>query len=114
MVTRWKTSKLHFLVINVLTCYMRHDNLNTRFFIRRREYHRLFNETTFLTHFQYINITLTFSEAAKAAGCFSPNYKTQVTLYWLNKLSNTTNLWYMYVYYIGINYMFRRLWPSSG
>ena len=35
-------------------------------------------------------------------------------LYWLNQLSNTTNLWQIYVYYIGIDYMFRRLWPSSG
>jgi len=36
------------------------------------------------------------------------------TLYWLNQLSNTTNLWDIYVYYIGINYMFWNLWPSSG
>jgi hypothetical protein len=41
-------------------------------------------------------------------------HKTSKELYWLNRLSNTTNLWYIYVYYIGINYMFRRLWPSSG
>jgi hypothetical protein len=33
---------------------------------------------------------------------------------WLNQLSNTTNLWWIDVYYIVINYMFRRLWPSSG
>ena len=33
---------------------------------------------------------------------------------WLNQLSNTTNLWQIYVYQIGINYMFRLLWPSSG
>ena len=32
---------------------------------------------------------------------------------WLNQLSNTTNLWWIDVYYIVINYMFRRLWPSS-
>ena len=32
----------------------------------------------------------------------------------LNQLSNTTNLWWIDVYYIVINYMFRRLWPSSG
>ena len=39
---------------------------------------------------------------------YTPNY------IWLNQLSNTTNLWQIYVYYIGINCMFRRLWPSSG
>ena len=33
---------------------------------------------------------------------------------WLNQLSNTTNLWWIDVYYIVINYMFQRLWPSSG
>ena len=33
---------------------------------------------------------------------------------WLNQLSNTTNLWWIDVNYIVINYMFRRLWPSSG
>ena len=33
---------------------------------------------------------------------------------WLNQLSNTTNLWWIDVYYLVINYMFRRLWPSSG
>ena len=33
---------------------------------------------------------------------------------WLNQLSNTTNLWWIDVYYIVINHMFRRLWPSSG
>jgi len=33
---------------------------------------------------------------------------------WVNQLSNTTNLWWIDVYYIVINYMFRRLWPSSG
>jgi len=33
---------------------------------------------------------------------------------WLNHLSNTTNLWWIDVYYLVINYMFRRLWPSSG
>ena len=33
---------------------------------------------------------------------------------WLNQLSNTTNLWWIDVYYIVINYMFRCLWPSSG
>ena len=33
---------------------------------------------------------------------------------WLNQLSNTTNLWWIDVYYIVIKYMFRRLWPSSG
>ena len=33
---------------------------------------------------------------------------------WLNQLSNTTNLWWIDAYYIVINYMFRRLWPSSG
>jgi len=35
---------------------------------------------------------------------------------WINQLSNTTIWWLdMYVvYYIGINYMFRLLWPSSG
>ena len=32
---------------------------------------------------------------------------------WLNQLSNTTNLWLIDVYYLVINYMFRRLWPSS-
>ena len=32
----------------------------------------------------------------------------------LNQLSNTINLWWIDVYYIVINYMFRRLWPSSG
>ena len=32
----------------------------------------------------------------------------------LNQFSNTTNLCYIYVYYIDINYMFRCLWPSSG
>ena len=32
---------------------------------------------------------------------------------WLNQLSNTTNLWWIDVYYLVINYMFRRLWPSS-
>ena len=30
------------------------------------------------------------------------------------QLSNTTNLWWIDVYYLVINYMFRRLWPSSG
>ena len=35
---------------------------------------------------------------------------------WINQLSNTTIWWLdIYaVYYIGINYMFRLLWPSSG
>jgi len=33
---------------------------------------------------------------------------------WLNQLLNTTNLWWIDVYYIVINYMFRRLWPFSG
>jgi len=33
---------------------------------------------------------------------------------WLNQLSNTTNLRWIDVYYLVINYMFRRLWPSSG
>jgi len=33
---------------------------------------------------------------------------------WLNQLSNTTNLWWIDIYYLVINYMFRRLWPSSG
>jgi len=33
---------------------------------------------------------------------------------WLNQLSNTTNLWWIDVYYLVINYMFRRFWPSSG
>ena len=33
---------------------------------------------------------------------------------WLNQLSNTTNLWWIDGYYLVINYMFRRLWPSSG
>ena len=33
---------------------------------------------------------------------------------WLNKLSNTTSLWWIDVYYLVFNYMFRRLWPSSG
>ena len=28
---------------------------------------------------------------------------------WLNQLSNTTNLWWIGVYYLVINYMFRRL-----
>ena len=42
------------------------------------------------------------------------NRSTSVQYIWLNQLSNTTNLWWIYVYYIGINYMFRRLWPSSG
>ena len=28
---------------------------------------------------------------------------------WLNQLSNTTNLWWIDVYYLVINYMFRRL-----
>ena len=32
---------------------------------------------------------------------------------WLNHLSNTTNLWWIDVNCIVINYMFRRLWPSS-
>jgi hypothetical protein len=35
---------------------------------------------------------------------------------WINQLSNTT-IWWLdiyVVYYIGINYMFRLLWPSSG
>ena len=32
---------------------------------------------------------------------------------WLDQLSNTTNLWWIDVYYLVINYMFRRLWPSS-
>ena len=36
------------------------------------------------------------------------------TCIWLNQLSNTTNLWWIDVYYIVINYMFQRLWPSSG
>jgi hypothetical protein len=33
---------------------------------------------------------------------------------WLNQLSNTTNLWWIDVYCTVINYLFRRLWPSSG
>jgi len=33
---------------------------------------------------------------------------------WLNQLSNTTNLWWIDVYYLVINYMFRLSWPSSG
>jgi hypothetical protein len=33
---------------------------------------------------------------------------------WLNQLSNATNLWWIDVYYLVINYMFRCLWPSSG
>jgi len=35
---------------------------------------------------------------------------------WINQLSNTTVWWLdiYVVYYIGINYMFRLLWPSSG
>jgi len=33
---------------------------------------------------------------------------------WLNQLSNTTNLWWIDVYYLVINYIFRRLWSSSG
>ena len=33
---------------------------------------------------------------------------------WLNQLSNTTNLWWIDANYVVINYMFRRLWPSSG
>jgi len=33
---------------------------------------------------------------------------------WINQLSNTTIWWLDIVYYIGINYMFRLLWPSSG
>jgi len=34
---------------------------------------------------------------------------------WINQLSNTT-IWWLDIcfYYIGINYMFRLLWPSSG
>jgi len=34
---------------------------------------------------------------------------TQRNYIWLNQLSNTTNLWWVDVYYIFINYMFRRL-----
>jgi len=35
---------------------------------------------------------------------------------WINQLSNTTIRWLdiYVVYYIGINCMFRLLWPSSG
>ena len=42
------------------------------------------------------------------------NYNSSSDYIWLNQLSNTTNLWWIDVYYIVINYMFRRLWPSSG
>ena len=41
------------------------------------------------------------------------NEKPQLGYIWLNQLSNTTNLWWIAVYYVVINYMFRRLWPSS-
>ena len=33
---------------------------------------------------------------------------------WLNQLSNTTNLWWIVVYYLVINYMFQCLWPSNN
>jgi hypothetical protein len=33
---------------------------------------------------------------------------------WLDQLLNTANLWWIDVYYLVINYMFQRLWPSSG
>jgi hypothetical protein len=59
MVTRWKTSKLHFLVINLLTNYMRHDSLNTIFFWSKRT-PQTFQRNHILTHFQYVNNTLTF------------------------------------------------------
>ena len=41
-------------------------------------------------------------------------YFTLGNYIWLNQLSNTTNLWWIDVYYLVINYMFRRLWPSLG
>ena len=43
-------------------------------------------------------------------------FQEAVTFNWINQLSNTT-IWWLdiyVVYYIGINYMFRLLWPSSG
>ena len=49
-----------------------------------------------------------FITQAVYTGCIKINY------IWLNQLSNTTNLWWIDVYYLVINYMFRRLWPSSG
>jgi len=42
------------------------------------------------------------------------NTLTPLFFIWLNQLPNTNNLWWIDVYYIVINYMFRRLWPSSG
>jgi len=36
-------------------------------------------------------------------------YKTFIGYIWLNQLSNTTNLWWIGVYYLVINYMFRNL-----
>lgn len=53
----------------------------TRDFYSSKRIPQTFKGNHILTHFQYINVTLTFSEAAKAAGCFYPNYKTQVTLF---------------------------------
>ena len=41
-------------------------------------------------------------------------FLTLLDYIWLNQLSNTTNLWWIDVYYLVINYMFRRLWPPSG
>jgi len=48
------------------------------------------------------------------SGKIKKNKTCNTDYIWLNQLSNTTNLWWIDVYYIVINYMFRRLWPSSG
>ena len=46
--------------------------------------------------------------------CLETEVAKGPVLYWLDQLSNTANLWYIYVYYISITYMFRRLWLPTG
>jgi hypothetical protein len=64
--------------------------------------------------YSYINITSSVGRGdthmVRHPRCVIINYN------WINQLSNTT-IWWLgiyVVYYIGINYVFRLLWPSSG
>jgi hypothetical protein len=45
-----------------------------------------------LTNFQYVNITLTISEAVKAVGCFFPNFSNQATLFYNAQVSLALSL----------------------